>query len=62
MCIVLLLNRALCHRKLEKWDSVQADCQRVLAMDDSVKAHYLLGLALQHQLPPQFGAAEYAHQ
>lgn len=61
---VLLLNRALCNRKLHKWDAVEADCQRVLALDsESIKGHYYLGLAMQHQLPPRLQqAAKHLHK
>ncbi|KAL2630393.1 hypothetical protein R1flu_015079 [Riccia fluitans] len=40
-------NRALCHRKRNEWERVEADCRKALELDkDSVKAHYMLGLAL----------------
>ncbi|KAH8940186.1 hypothetical protein BDL97_15G075500 [Sphagnum fallax] len=40
-------NRALCHRKRNAWDLVEADCRKALELDNSsTKAHYMLGLAL----------------
>ncbi|CAM6103943.1 unnamed protein product [Calypogeia fissa] len=40
-------NRALCHRKREDWKQVESDCRKALELDNySVKAHYMLGLAL----------------
>ncbi|GMH30967.1 hypothetical protein Nepgr_032810 [Nepenthes gracilis] len=40
-------NRALCHRKRNDWTRVEEDCRRAIELDDnSVKAHYMLGLAL----------------
>jgi tetratricopeptide (TPR) repeat protein len=40
-------NRALCHRKRNVWDLVEADCRKALELDNgSTKAHYMLGLAL----------------
>lgn len=40
-------NRALCHRKRNEWTRVEEDCRRALQLDHhSVKAHYMLGLAL----------------
>ncbi|CAK9194271.1 unnamed protein product [Sphagnum jensenii] len=40
-------NRALCHRKRNAWDLVEADCRKALELDNSLtKAHYMLGLAL----------------
>ncbi|BBN08494.1 STIP1 homology and U-box containing protein 1 [Marchantia polymorpha subsp. ruderalis] len=40
-------NRALCHRKRNEWERVESDCRKALELDkDSVKAHYMLGLAL----------------
>jgi len=44
-------NRALCHRKRYDWEKVEADCRKALELDvNSVKAHYMLGLALlQHK-------------
>eukprot|EP00898_Chlorokybus_atmophyticus_P004423 jgi/Chlat1/4982/Chrsp32S04966 len=44
-----LTNRAICHRRRNEWDRVQADTERVLQLDpSSVKGHYMLGLALSH--------------
>eukprot|EP00252_Welwitschia_mirabilis_P007392 TRINITY_DN1869_c0_g1_i1.p1 TRINITY_DN1869_c0_g1~~TRINITY_DN1869_c0_g1_i1.p1 ORF type:complete len:295 (+),score=34.62 TRINITY_DN1869_c0_g1_i1:205-1089(+) len=43
-------NRALCHRKLNNWEKVQSDCRKALRLEsNSVKAHYMLGLALLQQ-------------
>ncbi|XP_011089637.1 E3 ubiquitin-protein ligase CHIP isoform X3 [Sesamum indicum] len=40
-------NRALCHRKRNEWTRVEEDCRRAIQLDHySVKAHYMLGLAL----------------
>ncbi|XP_042492019.1 E3 ubiquitin-protein ligase CHIP isoform X2 [Macadamia integrifolia] len=40
-------NRALCHRKRNDWVKVEWDCRRAIELDtNSVKAHYMLGLAL----------------
>ncbi|KAH9332072.1 hypothetical protein KI387_004180 [Taxus chinensis] len=40
-------NRALCHRKRYDWEKVEADCRKALELDtSSVKAYYMLGLAL----------------
>ncbi|KAB5569790.1 hypothetical protein DKX38_003583 [Salix brachista] len=40
-------NRALCHRKRNDWTKVEEDSRRAIQLDhDSVKAHYMLGLAL----------------
>ncbi len=55
---ILLLNRALCFRKLEKWEAVEDGCNTVLRIDaESVKAHYYLGLACHHGNPPRLQAA-----
>ncbi|OAY34847.1 E3 ubiquitin-protein ligase CHIP isoform X2 [Manihot esculenta] len=40
-------NRALCHRKRNDWTKVEEDCRKAIEIDhNSVKAHYMLGLAL----------------
>ncbi|KAM7264154.1 hypothetical protein ACFE04_001837 [Oxalis oulophora] len=40
-------NRALCHRKRNDWHKVEQDCRKAIDLDNnSVKAHYMLGLAL----------------
>ncbi|KAL3649276.1 hypothetical protein CASFOL_005679 [Castilleja foliolosa] len=40
-------NRALCHRKRNEWTRVEEDCRKAIQLDHhSVKAHYMLGLAL----------------
>ncbi|CAM8894191.1 unnamed protein product [Rhodiola kirilowii] len=45
--IVYWTNRALCHRKKNDWVKLDEDCRRAIQLDKkSVKAHYMLGLAL----------------
>ncbi|CAI7752882.1 unnamed protein product, partial [Closterium sp. NIES-54] len=40
-------NRALCHRRKCDWPRVEHDCTKALELDrNSVKARFLLGLAL----------------
>ncbi|XP_072992320.1 E3 ubiquitin-protein ligase CHIP-like isoform X1 [Typha latifolia] len=40
-------NRALCYKKRNEWKKVEDDCRMALQLDKfSVKAHYMLGLAL----------------
>ncbi|XWS36608.1 hypothetical protein CRYUN_Cryun20dG0099400 [Craigia yunnanensis] len=40
-------NRALCHLRRNNWLKVEEDCRRAIQLDhSSVKAHYMLGLAL----------------
>ncbi|CAH8343593.1 unnamed protein product [Eruca vesicaria subsp. sativa] len=40
-------NRALCHMKRKDWIRVEEDCRKAVQLDhNSVKAHYMLGLAL----------------
>lgn len=40
-------NRALCHKKRNDWERVEADCRTALEIDNrSLKARYMLGLAL----------------
>ncbi|KAE8662375.1 E3 ubiquitin-protein ligase CHIP [Hibiscus syriacus] len=40
-------NRALCHRKRNDWLKVEEDCRRAIQLDyTSVKAHYMMGVAL----------------
>ncbi|KAK7256142.1 hypothetical protein RIF29_29577 [Crotalaria pallida] len=47
---VYYTNRALCHLKRSDWIRVEEDSRRAIQLDsNSVKAHYLLGLALQHR-------------
>ncbi|KAL3701223.1 hypothetical protein R1sor_019245 [Riccia sorocarpa] len=49
-------NRALCERKRNEWEKVEADCRKALELDNkSVKGHYFLGLALLHY--QQYGRA-----
>eukprot|EP01025_Chloroclados_australasicus_P054059 TRINITY_DN6404_c0_g1_i3.p1 TRINITY_DN6404_c0_g1~~TRINITY_DN6404_c0_g1_i3.p1 ORF type:complete len:491 (-),score=68.05 TRINITY_DN6404_c0_g1_i3:623-2095(-) len=48
---VPLVNRALCYKKLQKWDKVEEDAITALSNAENMKAHYLLGQALiQKQL------------
>ncbi|XP_008781966.1 E3 ubiquitin-protein ligase CHIP-like [Phoenix dactylifera] len=45
--VVYRTNRALCYQKRKEWTKVEEDCRKALELDkDSVKAHYMLGLAL----------------
>ncbi|KAF7096274.1 hypothetical protein CFC21_098245 [Triticum aestivum] len=40
-------NRALCYKKRNEWAKVEEDCRMAIHYDShSVKAHYMLGLAL----------------
>lgn len=40
-------NRALCYQKRKEWTKVEQDCRKALELDNnSVKARYMLGLAL----------------
>ncbi|XP_061370929.1 E3 ubiquitin-protein ligase CHIP [Gastrolobium bilobum] len=40
-------NRALCHLKRNDWERLEEDSRRAIQLDsNSVKAHYMLGLAL----------------
>ncbi|KAG5042823.1 hypothetical protein AAZX31_03G080300 [Glycine max] len=40
-------NRALCHLKRNDWERVEEDSRKAIQLDsNSVKAHYILGLAL----------------
>ncbi|KAG9457042.1 hypothetical protein H6P81_001550 [Aristolochia fimbriata] len=40
-------NRALCFRKRNDWTRVEEDCRKAIELDgNSVKGHYMLGLAL----------------
>ncbi|KAL5704782.1 RING-type E3 ubiquitin transferase [Ranunculus cassubicifolius] len=40
-------NRALCHLKRNDWIRVEEDCTRAILLDNnSVKGHYMMGLAL----------------
>lgn len=40
-------NRALCHRRRNDWTRVEEDSRKAIQLDHySVKAHYMLGLAL----------------
>ncbi|CAI9776592.1 unnamed protein product [Fraxinus pennsylvanica] len=52
-------NRALCHRKRNDWTRVEEDCRRAIQLDhNSVKAHYMLGLALLQREEYTEGAKE----
>ncbi|XP_062192314.1 E3 ubiquitin-protein ligase CHIP-like [Phragmites australis] len=40
-------NRALCYKKRNEWTKVEEDCRTAIQLENhSVKAHYMLGLAL----------------
>lgn len=40
-------NRALCHLKMKRWESVCKDCRLALDLDPCLmKGHFFLGLAL----------------
>jgi len=54
---VPLINRALCRRMRAEWNLVLEDCEKALKLDsESVKASYLLGLALmEHAKLEQVG-------
>jgi STIP1 family protein 1 len=40
-------NRALCHLKLQQWESSCQDCRRALDMEPNlIKGHFFLGQAL----------------
>ncbi|CAL9023148.1 unnamed protein product [Prunus brigantina] len=44
---VYYTNRALCHLKRNDWTRVEEDCRKAIQLEhNSVKAHYMLGLAL----------------
>ncbi|KAL3673090.1 hypothetical protein V7S43_002385 [Phytophthora oleae] len=44
-------NRALCHTKLEKWESCREDCELALKFDAlNAKASYMLGTSHMHLL------------
>lgn len=46
----LYVNRAMCYKKVERWESVIQDAGTALALDSSsMKAHYLLGIGLREQ-------------
>lgn len=52
-------NRALCHRKRNDWLRVEEDCRRAIQIDHkSVKAHYMLGLALLQKEDYRYGVKE----
>ncbi|KAL4597027.1 hypothetical protein ACB092_12G206000 [Castanea dentata] len=56
---VYLTNRALCHRKRKDWLKVEEDCRKAILLDNSsVKAHYLLGLALLQRQEYVIGVKE----
>ncbi|CAI9300868.1 unnamed protein product [Lactuca saligna] len=43
-------NRALCHRKRNDWTRVEEDCRKAVQLNhNSVKGHYMLGLALMQR-------------
>ncbi|XP_074287339.1 E3 ubiquitin-protein ligase CHIP [Silene latifolia] len=52
-------NRALCHRKRNDWTRVEEDCRKAIELDNhSVKAHYMLGLALLQKQDYKEGVKE----
>ncbi|KAL9228367.1 hypothetical protein vseg_003956 [Gypsophila vaccaria] len=52
-------NRALCHRKMNDWTRVEEDCRKAIQLDNhSVKAHYMLGLALLQKQDYKEGVKE----
>ncbi|XP_031490162.1 E3 ubiquitin-protein ligase CHIP [Nymphaea colorata] len=52
-------NRAICYRKRSEWDKVERDCKTALELDSgSVKAHYMLGLALLQRDEHELGIVE----
>lgn len=47
---VPLVNRAMCHKKMGKWDAVERDSRKALEFGgNTMKAHYLLGVALRER-------------
>ncbi|XP_054784128.1 E3 ubiquitin-protein ligase CHIP-like isoform X1 [Prosopis cineraria] len=56
---VYFTNRALCHRKRNDWPKVEEDCRKAIQLNhNSVKAHYMLGLALLQRQEYAKGIAE----
>ncbi|KNA18299.1 hypothetical protein SOVF_072220 [Spinacia oleracea] len=52
-------NRALCHMKKDNWERVEEDCRKaILLANGSVKAHYMLGLALLQRTEYKEGVKE----
>ncbi|GBG87551.1 hypothetical protein CBR_g45609 [Chara braunii] len=52
-------NRAACHRKRNEWVEVEEDCRTALQLDkESVKAHFMLGLALLRRKESARGVCE----
>eukprot|EP00892_Ulva_mutabilis_P011858 jgi/Ulvmu1/9044/UM005_0137.1 len=46
---VLYVNRALCYRKLSKWQQCESDARTAIELHRmQIKAYYLLGVALRH--------------
>lgn len=46
-CPVYFTNRALCYKKLGKWEQALEDSKQALKLEkDNVKAHFLVGEAL----------------
>lgn len=47
---VLYVNRAMCYKKVERWDAVVEDAATALSLEGShMKAHYLMGIGLREQ-------------
>eukprot|EP00873_Tetraselmis_striata_P027245 jgi/Tetstr1/447509/TSEL_034889.t1 len=60
---VLYINRALCHKKRADWAAVREDATQALALNsESVKAHFLLGVALLELREPRKGAIEHLNK
>jgi STIP1 family protein 1 len=48
--VTLYVNRAMCYKKVERWQAVVEDAATALSLDSSsMKAHYLLGIGLREQ-------------
>lgn len=48
--VTLYVNRAMCYKKVERWQAVVDDAATALSLDSSsMKAHYLLGIGLREQ-------------
>ncbi|WVZ16695.1 hypothetical protein V8G54_009677 [Vigna mungo] len=56
-------NRALCHLKRNDWERVEEDSRKAIQLDsNSVKAHYMLGLALLRRQESAKGIKELEKQ
>jgi STIP1 family protein 1 len=46
----LYVNRAMCYKKVERWEAVVEDAGTALSLDSNhMKAHYLMGIGLREQ-------------